>query len=161
MCDSWFYALHEHPPEEDVARITRESKGRLGTSAKMASKFGIEITAAGLLVDERLVRITELWSVCRKIVLKHIRMHVAKGLAERRPAYYDGLCGFNCKEHLKALAEVDSYTASCYLKILTGTVMTGARRAQMGNGTGECPCGAALCTHAVGMSSVSPRSYRD
>ena len=137
----WFYALHEQPSEECVARISRESKGRLGASARMANKMGIEVTAHGLLVEERLVRTTELWSVCRKVVLKHIRAHVARRLAERRPAYFEGLCGFNCKQHLKALAEVDSYTAACYIIIWTGTVMTNARRAQMGKGTGECPCG--------------------
>ena len=142
----------------NVARIARESRGRLGASAKMSSKFGIEVTAAGLLVDERLVRITELWSVCRKILLKHIRMHVAKRLAARRPAYYAGLCGFNSKQHLKALGEVDSYTASCYIKIWTGSVMTGARRSQMGNGTGECPCGAASQSfaHMLWDCPISP-----
>ena len=46
-------------------------------------------------MEERLVRTTELWSVCRKILLKHIRAHVARRLAVRRPAYFDGLCGFN------------------------------------------------------------------
>ena len=54
-----------------------------GLLQKWLASLEIEVTAGGLLVDERLVRTTELWSVCRKILLKHIRMQVAKRLAAR------------------------------------------------------------------------------
>ena len=53
-------------------------------------------------------------------MLKHIRSEAAKRLAERRPAWYDGLTGFNTKQHLRVLAEVDSYTTACDVKIWTG-----------------------------------------
>ena len=136
----WLYALREEPSEEFVTRIAQESKGRLGSSARMALKMGIEVTHRGFLVADRLVGTRELWSVCRTVILKHIRGEAAKRLAERRPAYFEGLTGFNTKQHLKALSEVDSYTSACYLKIWTGTIMTAARRALMGKGSAECTC---------------------
>ena len=72
--------------------------------------------------------------------MKHIKGIQARRLAARRPNWYHGLVSFNVKQHLKALFQVDVYVAACYIKIWTGMVMTGARRAFMGRGSAECRC---------------------
>ena len=128
----WFFALSEEPNPDWVLRVSRHSSGRLGVSARVALKWEIEVTPRGLLVGERLVRPRELWSVCRKILVKHVKGIQARRLAEGRPNWYHGLVSFNVKQHLKALSQVDAYQAACYIKIWTGMVMTGARRALMG-----------------------------
>ena len=141
--------LSEEPTPEWVLRVSGHSSGRLGVSARLARRWDIEVTPRGLLVDERLVRPRELWSVCRKILVKHIKGIQARRLAERRPNWYHGLVSFNVKQHLKALSQVDAYVPACYMKIWTGMVMTGARRALMGKGSAECRCGGTRLKHLL------------
>ena len=92
--------LGNEPDHDWVHRVSCESKGRLGVSCKYALRWGIQVRGRGFLVGDRLVRPRELWSVGRKILVKHIKGQHATRLAERRPTRYHGLSSFNTKQHL-------------------------------------------------------------
>ena len=55
------------------------------------------VQAACFLLHDTLVRATELWSLCRKVLTRHMEEVQAAMLAARRPNYYCDLTNLNVK----------------------------------------------------------------
>ena len=136
----WFGVLQTQPSDEEVD-VVAASKGRLGRIAKFADSLQISISTRGFQLGEAMVTFRNLWSVARKTIIAHCKHVQAKALASRRPALFGGLERYNVKQHSTLLRSLSELDASCLLKIWTGSVMCGHKRAQMFGGDAACLCG--------------------
>ena len=142
----WFFTLQEGPDPDHVAFISEKSRGRLGNVARWAKKMGIHISVDGFLLDDVRLSTVNLWSVARKTLIAFLKMKEYSALAIRRPTIFTGLDRVNEKQHQKLLRGLSHLDATIAVKIWSGSVMCGHKRAQLHGGDPSCSCGAEVQT---------------
>ena len=124
-------------------------RGRLGVGAVNAFGWGITVSNEGFMIGARWVPVREEWFVIRKVATRHLKTEHARRLAERRPAIFGGLEGWNHKQHNKLLMSVFPYERMVLLKLWTGASMCHGEDATCACGVPdqslrhllwECPC---------------------
>ena len=84
----------------------------------------------------------EQWFIVRKVVLTHFKKEQARRLSERRPHMFEGLEGWNPKQHARLLSSVSPYDAAMLLKLWSGALTCAHKRSQVMGESEMCPCGA-------------------
>ena len=138
----WHVILQSHPLKEHVDEVIEAVKGRLGKVALFAFRWGVEITSDGFSVGGRWVPSREEWFIIRKVLLTHFKGEQARRLAARRPHMYEGLVGWNPKQHARLLSSVSPYHAAVLLKLWSSALLCAHKRSQVMGESEMCPCGA-------------------
>ena len=137
----WYEVMLLKPSDEDVDVIAASSKGRLGRFASLGREYKVSVSSRGFYLDEVFLSATNLWSVCRKTLVRFLKKQQAASLAVRRPGLYAGITEYNEKQHSRLLRSLSNFDASCLLRVWAGSVMCGHKRAQMYGGSAQCECG--------------------
>ena len=137
--------------ERDLALLDRlvAGRGRLAKIAKLAEKYCIQVTQHGILVGEAATPPSYPWAIVRSKILEHLKILQLTQLAERRPNTFGGMQTCSCKAHRRFLMSKPDYEQAVLLKLWTGSAMTRAKHAQMGEGSGMCECGDAQDVHHI------------
>ena len=138
----WHQVLQRGLEKDEVDDVIEQAKGRLGTGAVTAFRWGIPVLNEGFLVGPRWVPLREEWFVIRKVITRHLKMECARRLVERRPGIFGGLEGWSHKQHNKLLLSVSPYERMVLMKLWSGSSMHQHKRSQIYGEEATCACGA-------------------
>ena len=138
----WHHVLQRGLEKDEVDEVIEQARGRLGIGAVTAFRWGITVSNEGFWVGPRWVPLREDWFVIRKVITRHLKMESARRLAERRPAIFGGLEGWNHKQHNKLLLSVSPCERMALMKLWTGSSMCQHKRSQIYGEEATCACGA-------------------
>ena len=77
----------------------------------------------------------------RKVVFAHLRTKACVDLAARRNETFGGLEGINDRAHRRLLKTCDHWEQTLLMKLWTGSILTRAKAAKLGEHDPSCGCG--------------------
>ena len=107
--------------------------GRLAKHARCAwDRFDISISSRAFWVGETQMRMTQDWPHVKRRILQHARKRLFAKLADRRPTYYGALTLLSVRRQSSLLTRLPPLEAKTLLKIWSGGIITGHKRARKG-----------------------------
>ena len=138
--------LQLSPEKSEVDEIIESAKGRLGIGAVHAFRLGNTVSWEDFSKWERdgclLERCGSSNFIARKVITEHLKMGQAKKFGWAQTLIFDGLCGWNHRQHNRFLMAVTPYQRKVLLKLWSGAAMTQHKRQQIYGESSVCECGA-------------------